>query len=73
VGRRCKAKDVVAGLEELSSLYQASKYIGSDNRPEFIAQALRDWCEAIDTTRPAYIGPPEESQTNCAATDLSRC
>ena len=27
------------------------------NGPEFIAQALRDWCEASDTTSTAYIEP----------------
>ena len=57
VGRRCKAKDVVAVLEELSSVYPAPTYIRSDNGPEFIAQALRDWCEASDTTSTAYIEP----------------
>jgi putative transposase len=57
VGRRCKAKDVVAVLEELTSLYPAPAYIRSDNGPEFIAQVLRDWCEASDTTSTAYIEP----------------
>ncbi|QNI69437.1 transposase [Cyanobium sp. NS01] len=57
VGRRCKAKDVVAVLEELTSLYPAPAYIRSDNGPEFIAQALRDWCEASSTTSTAYIEP----------------
>jgi putative transposase len=42
VGRRCKAKDVVPVLEELTSIYPAPVYIRSDNGPEFIAQALRD-------------------------------
>jgi putative transposase len=44
VGRRCKAKDVVAVLEQLTSVYPAPMFIRSDNGPEFIAQALRDWC-----------------------------
>ena len=57
VGRRCKAKDVVAVLEELTSLYPAPAFIRSDNGPEFIAQALRDWCEASTTTNTAYIAP----------------
>jgi transposase InsO family protein len=43
VGRRCKAKDVVAVLEELTSLYPAPTFIRSDNGPEFncFAEALR--------------------------------
>jgi len=57
VGRRCKATDVVAVLEELTSLYPAPTFIRSDNGPEFIAQALRDWCDVSDTTSTAYIEP----------------
>jgi putative transposase len=57
VGRRCKARDVVAVLEDLTRGYPAPTFIRSDNGPEFIAQALRDWCEAIDTTSTAYIDP----------------
>ena len=41
VCRRCKAKDVVAVLEELTSLYPAPGFIRSDNDPDFIAHALR--------------------------------
>ena len=47
----------MAVLEELTSLYPAPAYIRSDNGPEFIAQALRDWCEARDTAITAYIEP----------------
>jgi transposase InsO family protein len=57
VGRRCKAKDVVAVLKELTSVYPAPSLIRSDNGLEFIAQALRDWCDASDTTSTAYIKP----------------
>jgi len=42
VGRRCKAKDVVAVLEELTIFYPAPTFIRSDYGPEFIAQVLRD-------------------------------
>jgi len=56
VGRRCKAKDVVAVLEELTSLYPAPTYIRSDNGPEFIAHALRKWCQSSGTST-AYIEP----------------
>jgi len=57
VGRRCKAKDVVTVLEDLTSLYPASAFIRSVNGPDFIAQAVRDWCEASTTTSTAYIEP----------------
>ena len=55
MGRRCKAKDVVAVLEELTSLYPPA-FIRSDNGPEFIAHALRGWAESSSTTT-AYIEP----------------
>ena len=48
---------MVAVLDELTSVYPAPAFIRSDNGPEFIAQALRDWCEASTTTRTAYIAP----------------
>ena len=38
------AKDVVGVLEELISVYPAPTFIRADNGPEFIAQALQDWC-----------------------------
>jgi transposase InsO family protein len=60
---RCKAKDMVSVLEELTSLYQAPADIRSDNGPEFIPHALQDWCDASDTTSMAYIdsGSPWEN------------
>ena len=57
VGRRCKAKDVVAVLEEPTSVYPAPTFIRSDNGADFIAQALRNWGEASDTTITVYIEP----------------
>ena len=51
VGRRCKAKGVVAVLEELTSLYPARAFIRSDNGPEFNcfaeAQGLRPRSEEV--------------------------
>ena len=51
VGRRCKAKDVVAVLEELTSVYPAPTFIRSDNGPEFNcfaeAQGLRPRSEEV--------------------------
>ena len=40
MGRCCKAKDVVAVLEELTSLYPAPAYIRSDNGPGFNCYAV---------------------------------
>jgi len=57
VGRRWKAKHVVAVLEELTSLYPAPAFIRSDNGPEFIAQCLQNWCQRSTITNTAYIAP----------------
>jgi putative transposase len=57
VGRRCKAKNVVAVLEGLTSLYSAPAFMRSDNGPGFIVQALRDWRDVSGTTSTAYIAP----------------
>ena len=56
VGRRCKAKDVLGVLEELTSVYQATAFIRSSNGPEFIAHALKRWCKRSGRTTP-YIEP----------------
>ena len=47
---------MVAVLEALT-LYTTTAFIRSDNGHEFIAQALRGWCEASGTTSTAYIEP----------------
>ncbi len=39
----CKTIDVLPLLEELTSLYPEPGLVRSDNRPEFIAHALRHW------------------------------
>jgi transposase InsO family protein len=70
-GRRCKAKDVVAVLEELTSLYPAPAFIRSDNGPEFIASALKRLSEASGTTT-AYIEPGSPWQNGFAESFNSR-
>ena len=56
MGRRCKARDVVAVLEELTSVYPAP-IMRSDNGPDLIAQARWRWCEASDSSTTADIKP----------------
>jgi putative transposase len=71
VRRRCMAKDVVAVLEGLTSLYPAPAFIRSDNGPEFIAHALRHWSKASGTTT-AYIKPGSPWQNGFAESFNSR-
>lgn len=71
VGRRCKAKAVVAVLEGLSSLYPAPAFIRRDNGPEFIAHALLRWCKSSGSTT-AYIEPGSPCQNGFAESFNSR-
>ena len=43
VARKFKAKDVVAVLEELFAIRGRPKFIRSDNGPEFVSHAVRNW------------------------------
>jgi len=49
------AAESVGGLEELINMHPAPNFIRSDNEPELIAQALRDWCKTSNTTSTAHI------------------
>lgn len=71
VGRRCKSKDVVSVLDELTSLYPAPTYIPTDNGPEFIAHALKRWCKNSNTST-AYIEPGSPWQNGFAESFNSR-
>jgi hypothetical protein len=46
------ARDAKGYMDKLlgGPVYRAPAFIRADNRPEFIAQAVGDWCEASDTT-----------------------
>ena len=56
VNRRLKAVDVIDALTDLFILRGIPAHIRSDNGPEFIAKALRDWIAAVGA-RTAYIEP----------------
>ena len=56
VSRRLKATDVIDVLSDLFILRGVPGHIRSDNGPEFIAKALRDWIVAVGA-KTAYIMP----------------
>lgn len=56
VARNLKATDVIDTLSDLFILRGIPAYIRSDNGPEFVAQALRDWIAAVGA-KTAYIEP----------------
>jgi len=56
IDRRLKAVDVIDTLSDLFILRGVPAHIRSDNGPEFIAKAVRDWITAVGA-RTAYIAP----------------
>lgn len=56
VGRSLKSEGVIKALEDLFLTRGAPRYIRSDNGPEFVAEAVRSWLQAlgVDTL---YIEP----------------
>ena len=56
VNRRLKAVDFIDVLSDLFVLRGVPEHVRSDNGPEFIAHALRDWLAAVGA-KTAYIMP----------------
>jgi len=56
VQRKLNSTDVIDALTDLFILRGAPKYIRSDNGPEFVAKAVRDWITAVGAAT-AYIEP----------------
>lgn len=54
--RKLKATDVIEALCQLFVSRGIPAHIRSDNGPEFVAEALRDWVAAVGA-RTAYIEP----------------
>lgn len=71
VGRSIKATDVLDVLRELLVIRGVPEFIRSDNGPEFIAQAIREYLEkaAVDTL---YIEPGAPWQNGYAESFHSR-
>ncbi len=62
VKRKLNSTDVIDILTDLFILRGVPEYIRSDNGPEFIAEAVRNWIDAVGA-KTAYIepGPPWEN------------
>lgn len=56
INRKLKSTDVIDVLSDLFILRGIPMHVRSDNGPEFIAQALRDWLSAVGSNT-AYIMP----------------
>lgn len=56
VKRKLNSTDVIDALTDLFILRGMPKYIRSDNGPEFIAEAVRNWINAVGA-KTAYIEP----------------
>ena len=56
VDRKLNSGDVIDALTDLFILRGPPAFIRSDNGPEFIAQAVRDWITAVGS-KTAYIEP----------------
>ncbi len=71
VNRSITSEDVIDTLAELFAMRGVSKCIRSDNGPEFIATALRDWLKQIDVET-LYIEPGAPWQNGYAESFQSR-
>ena len=56
VDRKLNSGNVIDALSDLFILRGVPSFIRSDNGPEFVAQAVRDWIKAVGA-RTAYIEP----------------
>ena len=63
VDRKLNSINAIDALTDLFILRGAPAFIRSDNGPEFIAQAVRDWIAAVGT-KTAYIEPGSPWETD---------
>ena len=62
--RKLNSTDVIDTLTDLFILRGVPAYIRSDNGPEFVAQAVRDWIAAVGA-KTAYIEPGSPWENGC--------
>ena len=60
VDRKLKSTDVIDVLSDLFILRGVPEHVRSDNGPEFIAKAVRDWIAAVGA-RTAFVEPGSQS------------
>ena len=64
VGRRYRAVDVIDTIEEPLKLYAPPTHLRMNNGPEFIANALQEWCTGCGSGT-EYIRPaPPPARTH---------
>lgn len=64
--------DFIDALSDLFILRGMPAYIRSDNGPEFVTQALRDWIAAV-VAKTAYIEPGSLWETGIAKASTANC
>ena len=69
--RKLNSTDVIDTLTDLFILRGVPTYIRSDNGPEFVAQAVRDWIAAVGakkpTSSPAHLGRMDTARVSTHA------
>lgn len=71
VDRSITSEDVIDTLVELFSMRGVPRYIRSDNGPEFVAKAIRDWLGQLDV-QTLYIEPGSPWENGYAESFFSK-
>jgi hypothetical protein len=72
VARKLKAVDVIDVLCDLFILRGVPGHVRSDNGPEFVASAGRDWIGAVGA-KTAYIAPARRGRTASSRASMPGC
>ena len=72
VKRKLNSTEVINALTDLFILRGVPGYIRSDNGPEFIAEAVRDWIKAVGA-RLLTLSPDRPGRTDTARASTGEC
>ncbi len=72
VKRKLNSTDVIDALTDLFILRGPPTFIRSDDGPEFVAQAVRDWIAAVGA-KTAYIEPGSPSRDIAMRCPAGQC